>query len=277
MTCKVTIKWEPETGTTTTKKYKISYSGDYDIVMKGPGKFIFTITNTDSGDYADNLDLSLSNPDFKDILEVSVAPGKTKTVSVNTTKKGTFYLYCYGYGTVTMKKTTKPTITKSSINVGRGYTKSLSVVGVKNGGTWSSSNKSIATVSSKGVVKGKKNGTCYIKYTLKTGKVLKCKVKVVNPVTCSVSYVSEAAIYNDCGVKFTNYTNKKITYIKLNIKQYDNKGSRLYNGPYDWYYVNDTLPANSYDVWEFWVSDDAKKCTAYITRVYFADGTTWKP
>ena len=38
-------------------------------------------------------------------------------------------------------------ITKSNMKVGRGYTNTLSVVGVKNGGTWSSSNKSIATVT----------------------------------------------------------------------------------------------------------------------------------
>lgn len=277
LTCKVTVKWQPETGTTTTKTYNVSYSKDVDITMKGAGKLTFTIKNTDSGDYADDFDLTLYNPDFDRILDVTVAPGKTKTVSVNTSKKDTYYLFCYGYGTVTMKKTTKPTISKSSMKVGRGYTESLSVVGVKNGGTWSSSNKSIATVTSKGVVKGKKKGTCYINYTLKTGKVLKCKVTVVNPVTCSTAYVSDTSIYNECGITFTNYTNKKITYIKLNIKQYDNKGSRLYDGPYDWYYVNDTLPAKSHDTWEFWVSDDAKKCSAYITKVYFSDGTTWTP
>ena len=107
--------------------------------------------------------------------------------------------------------------------------------------SFTSKNKKVATVTSKGVVKGKKNGTCYIKYTLKTGKVLKCKITVVNPVTCSTAYVSDTSIYNECGIKFTNYTNKKITYIELNIKQYDNKGSRV-RSPYDWYYVNDTLP-----------------------------------
>ena len=276
--CKVTVKWEPETGKVTTKTYNVSYSESADINMQGPGKISLTITNTDSGDYADNLDVTVYNPSWNTIIDVSVAPGKTKTVTANTTAKGDFYLSCYGYGKVVLKKTTKPAITKSTLKVGKGYTGTLKVVGVKNGGKWSSSNKKIATVTSKGVVKGKKKGTCYIKYTLKTGKVLKCKVTVVNPVTCKVTNVYDTSVYNECDVKFTNYTNKKITYIKFKIKQYDNKGSRLYDSPYSWYYVNDDLKANSSATWyEFWISDDAKKCTAYITKVYFSDGTTWTP
>ena len=43
--------------------------------------------------------------------------------------------------------------------------------------TYKSSNKKIATVSKKGVIKGKKKGTATI--TIKSGKVTKkCKVKV---------------------------------------------------------------------------------------------------
>lgn len=46
--------------------------------------------------------------------------------------------------------------------------------------TWTSSNKKVATVSSKGVVKAVKNGTCYI-YAKVSGKKLKCKVTVKTP------------------------------------------------------------------------------------------------
>lgn len=278
MKCKVTVKWEPETGKTTTMTYNVSYDKDFDVNMVGPGKIALTITNTDSGDYADNLDVSVYNPKFNEIIDVSVAPGKTRTVSVNTTARGEFSVYCYGYGKVVLKKTTKPSLSKSTMKVGKGYTGTLKVYGVKNGGKWSSSNKKIATVSSKGVVKGKKKGTCYIKYTLKTGKVIKCKVTVVNPVTCKVTYVDDTSIYNECGVKFTNHTNKKIVYMTLNISQRDGRGYRVKNYyDYDWFYVDDVLPANSSDEWEFWVSDAATRCTAYITKVWFADGTTWTP
>ena len=285
MTCKITVKWEPETGVVKTRTYNIK-NGNSENVSKtltfnGKTTITFTAKNTspELDIYADDgLYVVFEKDDYTaTYVREHVYPGKTykKTFTVPAGK----YRFYYDTGNgcnITIKSNTKPQISNTSLKIGRGYNKSLSVVGVKNGGKWSSSNKSIATVSSKGVVKGKKNGTCYIKYTLKTGKVLKCKVTVVNPVTCSTAYVSDTSIYNECGINFVNYTNKKITYIELNIKQYDNKGSRV-RSPYGWYYVNDTLPANSSKTWEFWVSDDAKKCSAYIKKVYFSDGSTWKP
>lgn len=286
ITCKVTVKWAPETGVVTTNTYKVNvgnYKSDSKyFTFKGKTTITITAKNTSPDlDIFDNDYLYVvfeTDDTGREYYHEFIDPGDTckKTFTVPAGKYRFYYDADNGCN-ITLKRTVKPQLSKTSMKVGRGYTNTLSTVGVKNGGTWSSSNKSIATVTSKGVVKGKKNGTCYIKYTLKTGKVLKCKVTVVSPVTCSTAYVSDTSIYNECGIKFTNYTNKKITYIKLNIKQYDNKGSRIYDGPYDWYYVNDTLPANSSETWEFWVSDDAKRCSAYITKVYFADGSTWTP
>ena len=67
-----------------------------------------------------------------------------------------------------------------SLNVGKTYT--LKATGIKGAVTWSSSNKKVATVSSKGVVKAKKKGTAVI--TAKYGKKkLTCKVTVKQPVT----------------------------------------------------------------------------------------------
>ena len=62
-----------------------------------------------------------------------------------------------------------------SLNVGKTYT--LKATGTKGKITWTSSNKSVATVSSKGAVKAKKKGTAVI--TVKYGKKkLKCTVTV---------------------------------------------------------------------------------------------------
>lgn len=67
-----------------------------------------------------------------------------------------------------------------SLNVGKTYT--LKATGTKGKITWISSNKSVATVSSKGVVKARKKGTAVI--TAKYGKKkLACKVTVKQPVT----------------------------------------------------------------------------------------------
>ena len=66
-----------------------------------------------------------------------------------------------------------------SLNVGKTYT--LKASGTKGKITWTSSKKSVATVSSKGVVKAKKKGTAVI--AAKYGKKkLTCKVTVKQPV-----------------------------------------------------------------------------------------------
>lgn len=54
------------------------------------------------------------------------------------------------------------------------------LVGAKTGVKWSSSNKKVATVNGKGVVKGRKSGTCKVVARF-GGKKYACKVIVVNP------------------------------------------------------------------------------------------------
>ena len=71
-----------------------------------------------------------------------------------------------------------PALSKTSITVTKGYSSTLSVSGTTKSVTWSTGDKSIATVSSKGKVVGKGVGTTYI-YAKVSGTTLKCKVKVV--------------------------------------------------------------------------------------------------
>ena len=54
------------------------------------------------------------------------------------------------------------------------------LVGAKSGVKWSSSNKKVATVNGKGVVKGRKSGTCKVIARFGGRKYI-CKVTVVNP------------------------------------------------------------------------------------------------
>ena len=72
-------------------------------------------------------------------------------------------------------------LNKTSISLNVGKTCTLKATGTKEKIAWTSSNKSIATVSSKGLVKAKKKGTAVI--TAKYGKKkLTCKVTVKQPV-----------------------------------------------------------------------------------------------
>lgn len=274
--CKVTVKWQPETGTVTDYEYDLPYGGnEYEkIVLKGKSTVTIKARNY-AGD--DSLYVVFKDSDYDDKWSKFLYEGESTTKTL-TLSKGTYYLYydTYNECNITVQVKTAAQLSRTSMTVARGYKRDLDAIAVKNGGTWSSSNTKIATVTSSGTVKGKKNGTCYIKYKLKTGKILKCKVTVKSPVTCTVTTVKNVPIYNDCYVKFTNNTGKKISYIKLNIKQYSSSGKRL-SGPYSWYYVDDYLSAYSSDEWYFWVHNNAKKCKATITKVYFTDGSTWKP
>ncbi|MBS7008405.1 Ig-like domain-containing protein [Anaerostipes sp.] len=71
-------------------------------------------------------------------------------------------------------------LNKKSITITKGKTYTLKVKGTKKKAKWSSSKKSVATVSKKGKVTGKKRGSATI--TAKIGKKkYKCKVKVETP------------------------------------------------------------------------------------------------
>lgn len=69
-------------------------------------------------------------------------------------------------------------LNKTSISLTKGYSTTLSVSGTTSSVTWSTGNKSIATVSSSGKVVGKKVGSTYI-YAKVGSTTLKCKVNVV--------------------------------------------------------------------------------------------------
>ena len=107
--------------------------------------------------------------------------GKVKAVAAGTVKITVKSGSQKAVYTIVVPGTTAIKGVKSSVSVkkGKSYTlkPKLSYTEKADKVTYKSSNKKIATVSKKGVIKGKKKGTATI--TIKSGKITKkCKVKV---------------------------------------------------------------------------------------------------
>ena len=126
--------------------------------------------------YSTKVTWKSSKPSIATVSSSGVVTGK---------KAGTVYIYANAYGkSVKYKLTIKEPalkLNKSSSSIYKGKTTTLkATTSYRTKVTWKSSNSSIATVSSTGVVTGKKAGTAYI-YANAYGKSVKCKVTVKNP------------------------------------------------------------------------------------------------
>ena len=116
----------------------------------------------------------------------------TKTVQVQTTTQGKANSSAAGaVAKNTGSSSSNVTVSISNSSVSLGVGKNLALTAKTNSGgtiTWTSSDKNIATVTSKGVVTGVKPGTAEITAKdSKSGKTAKCKVKVVKTVLSSIT------------------------------------------------------------------------------------------
>lgn len=126
-------------------------------------------------------------------------------------------------GTVTVEAATKVKLNKTKATVYVGKSTQLKVTGTKKKVTWKSSNKKIATVTSKGKVTAKKKGTATITATV-SGKKYTCKVTVKEIALKSISLNKTSLILDmqdtyKLKVKYapTNTTVKKeVTWISSN-------------------------------------------------------------
>jgi hypothetical protein len=192
------------------------------------------------------------------IIDVSEAPTKIEVPSELTVKVGS-------------PKKIKVTVVSP---------KSAIETGIK----WESSDTKIATVSSNGKVSAKAEGNCIITAKLKNNKVFKCKITVpkptleqqlmISPVYVKVTSVYDRSIYNNCYVDIINNSKKTVTYIEMNILQYDNRGYIL-KSPYTDYIYDETLESSETDNVSYWVNEYTKKARVCVKKVWYSDGSTW--
>lgn len=117
-------------------------------------------------------------------------------------------------------KVETPSISKTSIKVFKGSTYTLKMNGTSRSVTWSTSNRYVATVDSKGRVSGVENGTAIITATV-GGKKYRCKVSVQGyekNIVTSYKKISKRYIL----VMSTNNNNCRVDYIFSTVKFYKN-------------------------------------------------------
>ena len=277
--CNIKVTYIPETGETIDEYYYYMYRYDAmskEIKIKGQCTITLTANNYGEYDSYDVLDISIYDNDTC-IWSKYLDPGESVTKTVNLHEGNhSIYISSECDFSIHVKGTIKPQLSSTKISIGKGNKKTIKTIAVKNSVKWTTSNSKIATVDSKGVVRAKKNGTCKITCTLKNGKKLVATVNVINPVTAKVESVEDDYIYNDCNIKIYNNTSKKVTYVELRITQYDNRGKKI-DTPYNSYCYNDDIKANSSVSACYWVNEKSKKCKVTIVKVWYSDGTTWKP
>ena len=277
--------------------------GNYKLKLKEPGNYIFDyvfyVVGTPTADKkAQSIKLNKSNTQMKMSdtlkLQATVSPKYlSKDIKWSTSNKNvaavdnTGQITAKNLGTAKIiatkdKKSAYCNVVVKKADVQRiihktstSLSKFIKYVENNKKAKWSSSNTKIATVDSKGTLTAKGTGKCNItckignqKYTIPVNSVIMVEAKP--------GAVEDRRTYNNAWVEFTNNSNKNIVYISLDIKQYDNKGSKL-KSPYTDYYLRDKIKANSKKRFVFAVNDNTKKTEAKIIKVQFSDGSTWKP
>ena len=144
---------------------------------------------------------------------------------------------------------------KKTLRVGDKYT--LKIKGTSKKVKWTSSNKKVATVNSKGKVKAKKKGTATI--TAKVGgKKYKCKITVKKASVLKVGkYTLKYGTYKGSGINYNSNTNYTCIFVlnKDGTCKYTRKtasDTEKYSGKYyitrdSWYGIEYTGEAAAFD------------------------------
>ena len=110
---------------------------------------------------------------------------------------------------IIVKKAKSIKLNKTSIALDKGWVTALKVTGTTKKVTWKSSNKSIATVSSKGQIKAKKVGKCTITAKV-SGKTLKCKLTVTKPTAINTTSITKSPVVSKEAFNLINKERAKV-------------------------------------------------------------------
>lgn len=221
-------------GITLEKKYKSLYAGE-SFTLKATeiyrkGKLTASSKkklNTSALSYK-NFKFKSSNSRVTAVSQKGVVTAKKKgTATITMTNKKDSKVKASFKLTVKAKKAPKITLAPKSASIQVGKTVKVMVKKVTNISSkdvkFTSNNKKVATVSSKGVVKGKSAGTAKITVTSVLNKKAKATFKVTvtekkkNVPVTSISTASEVTLQVGSGIKFAytilpaNATNKEVT------------------------------------------------------------------
>lgn len=116
------------------------------------------------------------------------------------------------------------TISTKSATVTAGFTKRLKVNNTSGKVTWSSSKKSVAAVSSNGVVTAKKPGKATITAKTKDGQKLTCKVTVKENIFKETKLSTSNVYYGQCGLQVYNASYASNGDLVLKCKFLNNSG-----------------------------------------------------
>ncbi|MGN0468162.1 MAG: Ig-like domain-containing protein [Acutalibacteraceae bacterium] len=212
-TCNLTLKDSSENVVFSRKeylgsdgaKYTVSLKkGNYSLTLYGPDSYKFTYRMSvyyvedvkTTSVTLDKTSLALtkgSSSKLKATLTPSDSPEvltwTSSNTSVATVSNGKVTAKALGKAKITAKSGSKSascnvTVNKLNVDIFQNKSADLSAY-VKNisdykNGTWSSSNKAVATVNSSGLVTGKTNGTCNIIFKLKDGTAYTVALSVYN-------------------------------------------------------------------------------------------------
>lgn len=212
----------------------------------------------------DDLTWSTSNKNVATVKNGRITPVNLGTATI-TAKSGTKTAKC----TVNIKSLSFHALTGSST-----YLKKY-VKYIKNyeGGTWYTSDKKIATVSSSGKFTPKQPGICTITYKTPDERYYKFLIYVTDPVAITdynfySSSNGEALVF-----QLTNLSEKKVNFVKIRLIEYDYNGNTI-NDTYR-YFKDKNILSGNYSTLRCEIKPAAYTFQAYVTEIHFTDGSVW--